>query len=113
MRTARLDDVGELRALMFERVGELLDLRNQQAELDRGSNADGGRKDIVGRLRHVDVIVGIDRLVLAGFSAQGAVRDVRDHLIAVHVERSAGASLKNVYWKLITVFTLIIEELIT
>ena len=109
MRAAGLDDGCELRSLLVERIGELLHLGNQQTELNGGCDADGGRKDIVRRLRHVDVIVRMDRLVLADLSAQCAVRDVRDHLVAVHVERGACTRLKNIYWKLITVFSLIIE----
>src|SRR5438874_2483319 len=69
---------------------------DEQAEEMDGRYPDGGRHDVVRRLRHVDVIVRMDRLVDAELSAERGVRQVGDHLIAVHVERGAGAGLEYV-----------------
>ncbi len=69
---------------------------NQARQLGEHGEADGGGDGVVGRLPHVDVVIGVDRLVTAFFSAQRDVGEVGDDLVAVHVVAGAGAGLETV-----------------
>src|SRR4029079_13649770 len=57
-------------------------------------------KDVVGRLRHVDVVVGIDSLVRPALAiadalcAQDLRRPIGQHLVGVHVVADAGTRLE-------------------
>ena len=53
----------------------------------------GGRVGVVRRLAHIDVVVGMNRLLRAHHAAEHLDRAVRDHLIGVHVGLRAGAGL--------------------
>ena len=77
---AGLDVVGELLALRGEGRGEPVERRQQVVvDLAERRQVDGRREDVVGRLAHVDVVVGM-----------GAVAgEVGDHLVRVHVRRGA------------------------
>ena len=74
VRAPGLDDVGELLSLSLECGRELVHRGQQVARgLVEGGQMDGGREDIVRRLAHVHVVIGV-----------GAVaREVRDHLANV------------------------------
>src|SRR5690349_23380504 len=63
--------------------------RSQGRQLGQRGQADGGRDHVVGGLRHVDVIVGMHRLVRAALPAQQLVRAIGEHLVTVHVVRGA------------------------
>ena len=54
------------------------------------------RVDVVGRLPEIDVIVGVDVLVLALPVAQRLQREIGDHLVGVHVGRRSGAALDEI-----------------
>ena len=53
------------------------------------------RKGVVGRLRHVDVVVWMDRLLAAQHAAGKFDRAIRDHFVGVHVGLSAAPGLPN------------------
>ncbi len=68
----------------------------QARQLGERREPDRRRDGVIGALTHVDVIVGIDRFVHAALPAQRHVRQVGDHLVAVHVVAGAGAGLEAV-----------------
>ena len=53
----------------------------------------------VGRLRRVDVIVGMHRAVPTDRRIEQLIRTVRDHLVGVHVRRRATAALNELEWE--------------
>ena len=57
---------------------------------------DGRRDHVVGALAHVDVVVGVYGRLGADLTAQNLDGAVADHLVGVHVGRSAGAGLIDV-----------------
>ena len=66
VRAADLDDVGERLGLLVERVAQLLHARDQVVlDLLDGGDVHRGRVRVVGRLRHVDVVVGVHGLLAA------------------------------------------------
>jgi hypothetical protein len=92
VRTTRLDHAVELARLAFERRGQLLE-RGQQlvdAPVERGE-VHGRREDVVRRLPHVHVVVGVDVVARKGC----------DDLVRVHVRARARARLKDVDRKLV------------
>ena len=52
-----------------------------------------GRESVVRGLAHVDMIVGVDRLLRTHLAAHDLDGAVRDHLVRVHVRLGAGTSL--------------------
>ena len=92
MRAARLDDVVELLRLPLERVRQRGESGQQIVRrLVERREVDGRREDVVRRLAHVHVVVGVD--VVAGQRG--------DHLVGVHVRRRARAGLEDVDRKLV------------
>ena len=90
----RLHVVGELVGLGGERRREAVERRQQVVgDLAERRQVDGGREDVVRRLAHVDVVVGMGPV--AG--------EVGDHLVRVHVRRRAGAGLEGVDGELVVV----------
>ena len=94
VRPADLDDVGPRLGLVRQRVAQRPHRREQGADdlLGRG-DVHGGREGVVRRLRHVHVIVGVDRGLgpeLATGPLDGAVGD---DLVGVHVGLGAAAGL--------------------
>src|SRR6185437_3865094 len=81
----RLDDRAEASRLAREGAFELLE-RRQQLVLRHveGGQVHGRGEDVVGGLAVVDVVVGVD------------ARELRDHLVRVHVRRGARAGLEDV-----------------
>ena len=59
-----------------------------------------GRKRVVRRLRHVDVIVGMNGLLRAHLAAGQLDRAVRDDLVDVHVRLRSGAGLPDAQRKM-------------
>ena len=62
-------------------------------ELKNSSNVHGGGEGVVGRSRHVDMVVGVDGLLGALGAAQHLDGAVGDDLVGVHVGLGAGARL--------------------
>src|SRR5205085_9930803 len=91
---ADLDDGGELGGLGGERVAQRLGGRQQAVRhLLDGGDVHGGGEGVVGRLRLVDVVVGLDRLLAAHLTAGQLDGPVGDHLVGVHVGLRAAAGL--------------------
>ena len=85
---ADLDDVGERRGLARRASrAAAADLRQELRSRSLSSDRDvhRGRKRVVAALRHVDVIVGMDRRLAAARRARELVRAIRDDLVHVHV----------------------------
>ena len=90
VRAAGLDDAAELLLALAEHSGQMLQRRQQLlVQQQRRADVDRRRDHIVAALAHVDVIVRMHRLARAR-------RQVRDHLVGVHVGAGAGAGLKHV-----------------
>ena len=93
---ADLQHVGELDALGLEREGELVDRGEQRLGREDDREAQRRRIGVVGRLRHVDVVVRVQARVVAALPSHQLERHVRHHLVGVHVGRGAGAALHGV-----------------
>ena len=92
--TANLDDLVESLLLLVHGVLEALQGREELLlDLENGSNVHGGREGVVGRGGHVDVVVGVDRLLGAHLTAQNLDGAVGDDLVGVHVGLGTGAGL--------------------
>jgi hypothetical protein len=79
----------------------------QQAvfDLERGGDMHGGREGVVGRLAAVDVVVGVNRRLVAALATENFVGAVGDDLVGVHVGLRAGAGLPHHQRKIIVEFT--------
>ena len=98
VRAARFDYRVPFAGLAGQRVVQHLQRRNQMTHRGFGGrDVRGGRKGVVGRLRHVDVVVGVHRDSIGG-------RDAGDHLVGVHVGTGARAGLEDVDGELVVVF---------
>ena len=98
-----LDDVVERGGALGEPQLQPLQGRDQSflQALQRG-DVDGGRDHVVGRLSHIDGVVGMHRrLAAAHSSVKRLVGDPGDHLVHVHVGRGAAAGLEDVHDELI------------
>ena len=101
MCPTRLHAAGVARGLLVDGRGEPVELFAERLrELERGE-AHRGRCRVVGRLRHVHVVVRVHVLVGAEASAEQLVRAVGDDLVHVHVERHACARMEDVDHELI------------
>ena len=91
---ADLDDLRERLFLALQRAMQLGQRRDQVGRhACRGRYVHRGRKRVVRRLAHVDMIVGMDRLLAAELAAKHLVGAIGDHLVEVHVGLRAGAGL--------------------
>ncbi len=94
MGAADLDQFGEGGALGRQRVAEARERRQQAAmNRQRGGDMHRARKRIVRRLSEIDVVVGMDRRLVAATSAEPFVGEVGDHLVHIHVGLGARAGL--------------------
>ena len=102
MGAADLDDAGERLFLLAQRALQFTQGRNEIGnDACRGGDVHRGRERIVRRLAHIDVIVGMNRLLGAEFAAQQFVGAIGDHLVEVHVGLGAGAGLPDHQRKMI------------
>ncbi len=94
MGPADLDNVFELLGLRRQRVAQFPD-RREQPMMDHFDRRDmhRARKGIVGGLRHVDVVIGMDGLLAAHHPACELDGAVGDDLVGVHVGLGAAAGL--------------------
>ena len=68
------------------------DARNQVLfDADSGRNVHSRGKGIIRRLRHIDVIIGMNRRVAAKRRAGKLAASIRNHLVDVHIELRAAA----------------------
>ncbi len=96
MGPAGLDRVGELLALGVERVGQRFQHGLEISPGEQHREMHRGRKRVVRRLRHVDVVVGMDPGVVRARLAQDLERAVGHDFVHVHVERDSGTRLEDV-----------------
>ena len=97
MCAADLDDAVEL--LLFGRQCITQVTQRGQQALDQHAGPGDmhcGGKGIVRGLRHVDVVVGMDRILAAHLAARELDRPVGDHLVGVHVGLCSAAGLPDV-----------------
>ena len=87
-------DVAELGALLVEGVRQLVEGLAQTFDLAPQGDAERGRVGVVRGLGTVDVIVGVDNVVVALLLPQDLQREVRDDLVRVHVHGSTCAALE-------------------
>lgn len=94
MGSADLDDIVELVYLLLQGVLQAGQGRKKRIlDLQNGGNVHNGREGIVGRGGHVDMVVGVDRLLAAHGPAQDLNCTVGDDLVGVHVGLGARAGL--------------------
>ncbi len=102
MGAADLDDAGERVFLVAQRVMKPAQCRNKIGrDPRRRGDMHCGRERVVRRLAHIDVIVGMNRLLGAEFAAEHLVGAVGDHLIEIHIGLGAGAGLPDDKGKMI------------
>ena len=101
MRAARLHDVVKCLRLLGKGRCQLVQHRVERIQREQRRQAHGSRKDVVGRLPVVHVVIGVDRGVLPKFPSQDLVGSVGDHLVAVHVQAYARSGLENIDHELI------------
>ncbi|KAH3665169.1 hypothetical protein OGATHE_003984 [Ogataea polymorpha] len=88
--SADFDDIGKLLGLLVKRVSQSPHFWQQVVgDLCDGSNVHHSWKSVVGRLRHVDVIVWMHRFLGAQGSAQNLNSPVADYLVGIHVRLSS------------------------
>ena len=89
-----LDDVVERLRLRLQGGAQLRHGGQQPLDdLHRDRDVDRARKDVVGRLRAIDMIVGVHAAVRAQRIPHPLRRPVGDHLVGVHVALGAAAGL--------------------
>ena len=93
---AHLDDVLELLGLRLERLAQHRHGVDQPHDAGIGRELERRRIDVVGALAHVDVLVGMQEVIVALGAAEQLQRAVGDHLVGIHVGRGAGAALDDV-----------------
>jgi hypothetical protein len=102
VRAPRLDDAIELLGFIMQLGGETVDLAGQLIQPPQAAQPDGGWNGIVGALRHVDVVIGMDRLLgLIQPMAQDLVGAVGDDLVGVHVVAGACPGLEGIDHELV------------
>jgi len=95
--------VGEFRALVGEGRDQAVEAGEQGVMAEQQAQADRRGVGVVGRLRHVHVVVRVQVAILALGMTHGFERQVGDHLVGVHVGRGAGAALDHVHHELVVV----------
>lgn len=94
MSTTDFDDLVELLDFLLESVTKAAQGREQSVlELQDGGDMHGSGERVIGRGGHVDVVVGVDRLLGAHGTAKDLNGTVRDNLVGVHVGLSARTGL--------------------
>ncbi len=63
------------------------------------------RKRVVRRLRHIHIVIRMNRLLAAQNAGGDLNRAVRDHLIRVHIGLRAAAGLPDVQWEVLIQFS--------
>ncbi len=94
------DDVVERNCFFLEGGGQLIHHAQKLLQPPERSQADGGGDDVVGGLRHVDVVVGVHP-VLSQLPAQDEGGAVGDDLVGVHVVAGACPRLEGIDDKLV------------
>ena len=105
MRASDLHDAVEILRLARQRVAQLSHRRNQGVrDFFRCRDMHRGRERVVRRLRHVHVVVRMNRLLAAEHAAGHLDRAIRDYLVGVHVGLRAAAGLPDAQRKMFVEF---------
>ena len=105
MRASDLHDALEILGLARQRVAQLSHRRNQVVRhFFRRRDMHRGRERVVRRLRHVHVVVRMNRLLAAEHAARHLDRAIRDYLVGVHVGLRAAAGLPDAQRKMFVEF---------
>ena len=106
MGAADLDDVAPCLCLGLQRFLEVQKRRDEPLHHLAGSgHVHGGREGVVGALRLVHMVIGVNRMLAAARPAQKLVGTTRDHFVGVHVGLGARAGLPNDQRKLVVMPT--------
>ena len=94
MCPSNFDNLLKLLALLLQSIPQASE-RGQQRffQIEYGSDVHDGGESVVGGSGHVDVVVGVHRLLRAHSSSQDLDGAVGDDLVRVHVGLRAGAGL--------------------
>ncbi|KAI1693228.1 hypothetical protein DdX_20780 [Ditylenchus destructor] len=98
---ADLEDVLELQRLGLEGAAQRSHRFEQPADGEPQCQAHRGGVHVVGALRGVDVVVGVEHVVARLLVAQLFQREVADDLVGIHVGRGACAALDHVDHELV------------
>ncbi|RMS05731.1 hypothetical protein ALP75_200843 [Pseudomonas syringae pv. actinidiae] len=98
---AHLQHMVEFFALGGERLNQAGKAGEQSVMTQQQTQTDRGRVGVVGRLRHVHVVVGVQVFVFALLETHGFQCDVGDDFVGIHVGRSASAALNHVDHELV------------
>ena len=91
-----LDDVAPRLRLGIDCIVQGSDRRNQALlHVDCRRNVHRRREGVVGRLRHVDMIVGVNRRLAPERRPRNLAAPIGDHFVDVHVELGAAARHPN------------------
>ena len=93
--------MGEFAGLGFESRAQLGQGDQQLLDASVGGKLDGCGVGVVGGLRSIDMIIGVDHVVSAFGQSQVLECTVGDHLIGVHIRGGAGAALDHIDYKLL------------
>ena len=91
-----LDHVVEFDGLQQQSLFQRLLAGDQFRATAQNGEPHGGGIDIVGRLRQVHMVVGIDGGIVAARPAQKLQRDVGDDFVGIHVGGGTGPALQHV-----------------
>ncbi|MNI06407.1 hypothetical protein D3C73_593860 [compost metagenome] len=98
--TTHLQDVVEFFTLGRERLNQAVEAGEQGVVTEQQTQTDRRRVGVVGRLRHVHVVVRVQVLILAFLVTHGLQCDVGDDFVGIHVGRSASTALNHVHHEL-------------
>ena len=99
---SNLDDVREFLCLGGDRVVHGLDGGDERVLHPlRGGDVHRRGESVIGRLRHVDVVIGMNRLLRSQFAARHFNGAVGDDLVHVHVGLGAAAGLPDAQGELV------------
>ena len=93
---ADLDDAGELLLFRLKRLQQRDHFAFQVVQGEDGRHSQGRRIGVVGGLVQVDVVVRIDGVVIAQRPAEDLQGAIGQHLVDVHVGRSARPALQGI-----------------
>ena len=101
LRASDLRNACEPFGLGSERITEPRQCGRQPFQRPHQGQLDCCRVHIVGRLPPVDVVVGVQFVILAQRVAEELQRPVGDHLVGVHVCRGARSALHDIHHELV------------
>ena len=102
MRAANLYHVRELFGLCFKRLLHTPHRRDQRiVHAFGGGNVHGRGKSVIRRLRHIDVVVGMDRILRPKHAPGQLDGAIGDDFVGIHIGLRAAARLPNAQGKFV------------